>query len=73
MTGTPLRWGSTVRGAVALYVLGLIGVAALAIYSVPTLRAIPELAILSYPTLVLIAAANSAVLLVVFVVLGAAT
>jgi len=33
-------WGSAARGAVALFVLGLIGVVALAIYSVPTLRAI---------------------------------
>jgi membrane protease YdiL (CAAX protease family) len=66
-------WGSAARGAVALYVLGMIGVAALAIYSVPSLRAIPELAVLSYPTLVLIAAANSTILLAVFVALGAAT
>ncbi len=33
MSGEPSMWGSTVRGAVALYVLGLIGVAALAIYA----------------------------------------
>ncbi|MUW14297.1 CPBP family intramembrane metalloprotease [Halorubrum sp. CBA1125] len=49
------------------------GVVSLARYSVPALRAIPELAILSYPTLVVLAAANSTVLLVVFAVLGSAT
>lgn len=66
-------WGSAVRGAVALFVLGLVGVAALATYSVPALRAIPELAILSYPMLILVAAANSTILLAVFVALGTVT
>jgi len=66
-------WGSAARGAVALFVLGLIGVVALAIYSVPTLRAIPELAVLSYPTLMLVAAANSTIFLVIFVTLGTVT
>lgn len=73
MNDGPPTWGSAARGAVALFVLGMVGVAALAIYSVPSLRAIPELAVLSYPTLVLVAAANSTILLVVFVALGAAT
>jgi len=66
-------WGSAARGAVALFVLGLIGVVALAIHSVPTLRAIPELAVLSYPTLMLVAAANSTIFLVIFVTLGTVT
>jgi len=66
-------WGSAARGAVALFVLRLIGVVALAIYSVPTLRAIPELAVLSYPTLMLVAAANSTIFLVIFVTLGTVT
>lgn len=65
--------GAAVRGAVALFVLGMTGVVALAIHSVPTLRSIPELAVLSYPTLVLLAAANSTLLLVVFVGLGTGT
>jgi hypothetical protein len=69
---TSTRW-ATVRGAVALFVLGMAGVIALAVYSVPTLRAIPELAVLSYPILVMLAAANSTVILAVFAVLGAAT
>jgi len=73
MTNGPSTWRATVRGAVALFVLGMAGVIALAIYSVPTLRAIPELAVLSYPTLVALAAANSTVILAVFAVLGAAT
>lgn len=73
MSGESPTRGSLARGAVALFVLGLVGVVALAVYTVPTLRAIPELAALSYPILVLIAAANSTVLLVVFVVLGTVT
>lgn len=51
----------------------MLGVLALAVYSVPTLREIPELSALSYPTLVLLASANSMILLVVFVLLGAVT
>ena len=66
-------WRSSARGAGALFALGMVGVVALAVYAVPTLREIPELAVLSYPTLVLLAAANSIVLLAVFVVVGTAT
>ncbi|WP_418286263.1 type II CAAX prenyl endopeptidase Rce1 family protein [Halorubrum sp. DTA46] len=73
MSDEPPTWRAAVRGAVALLVLGLVGVAAVAVYSVPALRAIPELAVLSYPTLVLIAAANSTVLLAVSVILGTVT
>lgn len=72
MTDTP-SWKSSVRGALALFALGMVGVIALAIYSVPTLREIPELSTLSYPTLVLLASANSMLLLIVFVVLGTVT
>ncbi|WP_459191950.1 CPBP family intramembrane glutamic endopeptidase [Halosimplex sp. J119] len=61
------------RGSALLFVLGLLGVVALGVFSVPGLREVPELASLSFPVLVAIAAANSAVLLVVFVVLGALT
>ncbi|MFC5134499.1 MULTISPECIES: type II CAAX prenyl endopeptidase Rce1 family protein [Haloferacaceae] len=73
MSDEASTWRAAARGGVALYVLGLVGVGALAIHSVPALRAIPELAALSYPMLVLVAAANSTVLLAVFVALGAAT
>lgn len=66
-------WRSAARGAVALFGLGMIGVLALAIYSVPMLREIPELSALSYPTLVLLASANSTILLAVVVLLGAVT
>lgn len=64
---------SSARGVAALFALGMIGVLALAVYSVPTLREMPELAVLSYPTLVILAAVNSMMLLVVFVLLGTAT
>lgn len=67
------RWKSAVRGAAALFALGMVGVVALAVYSVPALREIPELATLSYPVLAVLAAANSTILLAVFVVLGTAT
>ncbi|GAB7009109.1 type II CAAX prenyl endopeptidase Rce1 family protein [Halorubrum trueperi] len=73
MSDNSPAWGSAARGAVALSVLGMVGVVALTIYSVPTLQAIPELAVLSYPTLVLVAAANSTILLVIFVALGTVT
>lgn len=66
-------WKSTARGATALFALGMVGVVALAIYAVPTLRDIPELSTLSYPTLLLLAALQSTILLVVFVILGAVT
>jgi membrane protease YdiL (CAAX protease family) len=67
------NWKSLARGAVSLFALGTVGVIALAIYSVPTLRDIPELSALSYPTLVLLASVNSLLLLVVFVLLGTVT
>ena len=70
MVASSERLKSTVRGAVALFALGMLGVAALAVYSVPSLREIPELAILSYPTLVLLASINSTILLIAFVLLG---
>ncbi|WP_226008277.1 hypothetical protein [Natrinema salinisoli] len=53
--------------------IGLISVVALVVYSVPALRTVPELAVLSYPTLVLLAASNSTIVLIVFVGFGAAT
>jgi hypothetical protein len=67
------NWIPFARGAISLFALGMIGVGALAIYSVPTLREIPELSTLSYPTLVLLASMNSLILLVVFVILGTVT
>ncbi len=70
---SPHGWKTSARGAAALFALGLLGVIALATYSVPALREIPELSALSYPTLVLLASVNSLLLLVVFVSLGAAT
>ncbi|SNR48635.1 CPBP family intramembrane glutamic endopeptidase [Halorubrum vacuolatum] len=70
---SPYGWKASVRGAAALFALGLLGVLALAVYTVPALREIPELSALSYPTLVLLASINSLLLLVVFVLLGAAT
>jgi membrane protease YdiL (CAAX protease family) len=57
----------------ALFALGMVGVVALAVNTVPALRAIPELSTLSYPVLVVLAAVNSTLLLIVFVVLGAVT
>lgn len=66
-------WKSSARGAIALFALGMIGVMALAIYSVPTLREIPELSMLSYPALVVLASVNSTLVLIVFVSLGTVT
>ena len=66
-------WKSSVRGVTALFALGMVGVVALAVASVPTLREIPELSTLSYPILLTLAAANSMLLLIVFIVLGAVT
>ncbi|MWV65394.1 CPBP family intramembrane metalloprotease [Halorubrum sp. JWXQ-INN 858] len=66
-------WRSTFRGAAALFALGVAGVVAVAVYSVPALREVPELALLSYPALVLIAAVNPALFLVPAVVIGAVT
>lgn len=72
-TKTGTGWKTSLRGVVALFVLGMAGVAALAVYTVPSLRSIPALQGASLPLLLLIAAANSTVLLAVFVLLGAAT
>lgn len=73
MTGGTNGWGAVARGAVVLFVLGLVGVVALGIFTVPMLREIPELASLSFPVLVAIASANSAILVAVFVIIGALT
>jgi hypothetical protein len=51
----------------------MVGVVAPAVDTVPTLRGILELLKLSYPVLVVLAAANSTTLLIVFVVLDAVT
>ncbi|MDG5761054.1 CPBP family intramembrane metalloprotease [Natronococcus sp. A-GB1] len=72
MTDTRTR-KSSARGAIALFALGMVGVLALAVYSVPLLRELPELSTVSYPTLVVLASVNSALLLVVAVALGAVT
>lgn len=72
-TKTGPRWKASFRGVIALFILGMTGVVALAAYSVPSLRSIPELQGLSFPLLLLFAAANSTILLAVFVLLGAAT
>ena len=72
MVGSP-GWKSSARGAIALFALGMIGVIALAMYSVPTLREIPELSMLSYPILAVLAAVNSTLILIVFVGLGTVT
>lgn len=72
-TKTGPRWKTSFRGVIALFILGMTGVVALAVYSVPSLRSIPELQDLSFPLLLLFAAANSTILLAVFVLLGTAT
>ena len=64
---------AAVRGGIVMFLLGMIGVVALAVYTVPSLRELPELATFSYPMLLVLAAANSTVLLAVFVLLGTAT
>jgi hypothetical protein len=66
-------WKTSARGALALFFLGMVGVVALAVYSVPTLRATPGLEELSYPLLLVVASVNSAILLAVFAAIGAAT
>ncbi|WP_276257717.1 type II CAAX prenyl endopeptidase Rce1 family protein [Haloglomus litoreum] len=65
--------GSRLRGGLALFALGMTGVVAIAMTVAPTLRGTPGLEGLSYPALVAVAAANSTVLLAVFVALGAVT
>jgi hypothetical protein len=66
-------WRAVARGATVLFSLGLVGVIALGVFFVPTLREVPELASLSFPVLVAIASANSVILLAVFVTIGAVT
>ena len=66
-------WRAVARGSAVLFVLGLVGVVALGIFSVPTLREIPELASVSFPALVAIASVNSVIFLAVFVMIGAVT
>ena len=66
-------WRTALRGALSLFLLGMVGVVAVAVYTVPTLRTIPELESLSYPLLLLVAAVNSIGLLAVFVILGTVT
>lgn len=73
MQTTQLGWKPTLRGAGALFLVGMLGVAALAVQTVPMLRGLPGLEGLSYPMLLVVAAANSAVVLVVFAVMGAVT
>ncbi|SMO50441.1 CPBP family intramembrane glutamic endopeptidase [Halorubrum cibi] len=68
----PRGWRASVRGATALFVLGTLGVVAVAVDSVPVLRAIPELESLPFLALVLLAAVNSTLLLIVFTTLGSA-
>lgn len=72
LSPTP-RWRTTLRGTAALFLLGMVGVFVVAVSTVPTLRAIPALAQLPYPLLVVLAAVNSTILLAVFVTLGALT
>lgn len=72
MTASP-SWRSSIRGVIGLFAFGMVGVIALAIAFVPTLREVPELSTLSFPALVALAAVNSTVLLILFVVLGAVT
>ncbi|AGB37777.1 CPBP family intramembrane glutamic endopeptidase [Natronococcus occultus] len=67
------NWNSSARGAIALFALGMLGVIALAVYSVPMLRELPELSTVSTPTLVVLASVNSTLLLAVAVVLGTVT
>lgn len=66
-------WKTSFQGVLTLFILGMTGVVALAVYSVPSLRSIPELQGLSFPLLLLFAAANSTILLAVFVLFGAVT
>lgn len=73
MQTTRLGWKRSLRGAGALFLVGMLGVAALAIQTAPTLRGLPGLEGLSYPLLLVVASANSAVLLALFAVVGAFT
>lgn len=67
------NWRTRFRGAVSLFLLGMVGVVVVAVSAVPTLRTMPELASLSNPLLILVAALNSIVLLTVFVLLNTVT
>jgi hypothetical protein len=74
MSTSPLRgWKPSLRGAVALFGLGMFGVVAAAVGAVPTVRALPGFEGASYPLLLAIAAANATTLLLVSVLLGTAT
>ena len=73
MTDGDKGWRGVARGSAVLFALGMVGVVALGVFSVPTLREIPELASVSFPVLVAIASVNSAILLAVFVTIGAVT
>ncbi len=68
-----LGWKRTLRGAGALVLAGMVGVMALAVHAVPTLQETPGIEGLSYPVLLVVASANSAILLAVFSVIGAVT
>jgi hypothetical protein len=65
--------GSRLRGWAALFGLGMVGVVALAVTAARSLQGTAGLEGLSYPALVVVAAANSTVLLAVFVTLGVVT
>lgn len=71
MQRTQLGWKRTLRGAGGLFLVGMLGVVALAVQTVPTLRESPGLGELSYPVLLVLASVNSAILLAVFAVVGA--
>lgn len=73
MTASVTGWRNALRGAGTLFALGMTGVLALAVYAVPTLRAVPGLESLPVPALVALAAVNSTVLLALFVGLGTLT
>lgn len=68
-----LGWKRRLCGAGALFLAGMVGVVALAVQVVPTLRGLPGLEGLPYPMLLVVASANSAVLLAVFSGIGAFT
>jgi len=63
-------WRAALRGGGSLFALGMVGVLALAVSSVPTLRAVPGLESLPVPVLIALASVNSTVLLALFVGLG---
>lgn len=73
MSSKPGGWIRSLRGGVALFLLGVIGVAVAAVENVPVVRALPGFESASFPLLVVLAAANSVILLGVFVLLGTAT